>query len=227
MPLLVEEAEGVWTRSLPGHRMLGIELGTRMSVVRLPDGSLFVHSPVALEPALQAEVDALGPVRHVVCPNLYHHVYAPPWAEAYPDALVHAPEGLGNKQPRMRIDETLSETHPEWGDALVPIRIEGCRLEETVFVHPATRTLISADLTENFGTSAHWPTRLYLKAAGLEHRVGFSRFLRMLFRDHAAARRSLDRLLEHPLERAIVAHGEVLREPPAEALSQTYDFLRA
>ena len=91
------EAEGVWTQHLPSHRMMGIELGTRMTVVRLPSGELWVHSPIPPSPALRAEVDALGSVRHVVCPNLYHHLYAGAWAEAYPDALVHAPAGRAAK----------------------------------------------------------------------------------------------------------------------------------
>jgi hypothetical protein len=222
-----EEAEGVWTVSRP-HRMMGIELGARMTIVRLPDGGLWLHSPVALEPALQRAVEALGEVRHLVCPNLYHHVYAGPWADAYPDALVHAPRGLRRKRRDLRIDAHLGETpHPAWGDAFVPLRIEGCRLQETVFVHPASRSVVSADLAENFATSSHWPTRLYLKAAGLEHRVGFSRMLRFLFRDHRAARRSLDRLLEHDFDRLVLSHGAVVTDDPAGALRQTYAFLRA
>lgn len=221
------EAEAVWTAALPAHRMMGIELGTRMTVVRLPSGELWVHSPIALDAALRADVDALGPVRHVVCPSLYHHVYAGAWAEAYPDALVHAAPGLRRKRSDLRIDEELGpEAHPSWGDALVPVPIEGCALGETVFVHPASRTIVSADLTESFASSSHWPTRMYLKAAGLEHTIGVSRMLRVMYRDHRAVRRSLDRLLEHDLERIIVAHGEVITSDPRAALEQSYAFLR-
>jgi hypothetical protein len=35
-------------------------------VVRLSDGSLWVHSPVALDGELRAGLDALGPVKHIV-----------------------------------------------------------------------------------------------------------------------------------------------------------------
>jgi len=51
------------------QRAFGIEIGTRMTVVRLADGTLFVHSPVALDRATRLALDALGPVRHVVAPN--------------------------------------------------------------------------------------------------------------------------------------------------------------
>lgn len=40
-----------------------VEIGTRMTVARLDDGGLFVHSPVALDPPLRLALDGLGPVR--------------------------------------------------------------------------------------------------------------------------------------------------------------------
>ena len=39
-----------------------IPMASRMTVVRLNDGGLFVHSPVRLEPKLKAALDALGPL---------------------------------------------------------------------------------------------------------------------------------------------------------------------
>lgn len=53
----------------------GFPYPTRMVVIRLGDGGLFVWSPVALTDTLRAEMDALGPVRHLVSPNLLHHLY--------------------------------------------------------------------------------------------------------------------------------------------------------
>lgn len=198
-----------------------------MTAVRLPDGSVWVHSPIPLETS-RADVDALGEVRHIVLPNLYHHLFASEWAEAYPKAIVHAPRRLRRKRADLRIDADLSETpHSEWGGALVPLHIDGCALDETVFVHPATRTLVSSDLTESFATSDHLPTRLYLKAAGLENRIGWSRFLRFMYRDHDAARRSIDRLLEHDFERIVVAHGRPIESDARQAIVQTFCFLRA
>jgi N-methylhydantoinase B len=56
-------------------------------------------------------------------------------------------------------------------------------LKETVLFHPATRTLIGADLVENFETSDHLPTRLYLKISGIHGRVGWGRLMRFVYRD--------------------------------------------
>jgi len=50
------------------QRFLGLELGTRMTVVRLAGDELLVHSPVALDPHTRAELDRLGRVAYVVAP---------------------------------------------------------------------------------------------------------------------------------------------------------------
>lgn len=44
-----------------------------MAVVKLSDGSLWVHSPVELDVPLREALAELGPVSHIVSPN-YEHV---------------------------------------------------------------------------------------------------------------------------------------------------------
>jgi hypothetical protein len=218
-------ADRVWVRSVP-HAFLGLQLGTRMTVVRLPDGGLWVHSPVALTPELKETLDALGPVRHVVCPNLYHHVYAGAYAVTYPGALVHAPAGLARKRRDLRIDAALSELpHPGWGEALRPLALRGSLLHETVFLHPASRTLISADLLENFDTSGHGPTRLYLKLSRVHGRPGVPPLVKVTFWNRAAARESLRRLLVWDFERLVLAHGRVVEQDAKETLRRAYAWL--
>ncbi|MFK7988357.1 MAG: DUF4336 domain-containing protein [Sandaracinaceae bacterium] len=215
--------EGLYTAS-QHHSMLGLHLGARMTVAVLPGGGVFVHSPIAMTDALRAEVDAIGPVTHIVVPNLFHHVYAGPWIAAYPEAITHAPRGMRKKRPDLRVDEELgAQAHADWEGALVPHSIEGCMLGETVFVHPASRTVVSVDLLENFTTSAHWPTRQYLKVAGIHGRPGWSRLLRPLYRDRRAARRSVDALLEHEFDKVIVAHGDIVRGAGPDAVRQTFE----
>lgn len=215
--------DGLWVATTP-HVMMGLHLGTRMTVARLRDDSLFVSSPIALDAALRAEIDELGRVSHIVMPNLFHHVYAGPWLDAYPEATTHAPTAMKKKRRDLRIDATLSATaHPDWEGTLIPHPIEGCALEETVFVHPTTRTVLSVDLCENFETSSHWPTRSYLKLAGIHGRIGWSRPLRVLYRDRPMARRSIDALLEHDFDRVVIAHGDIVQEDGKAAVRQTFE----
>lgn len=51
--------------------------GGRMAVLRLSNGSLWVHSPVQLDDTLAAALDELGDVKHIVSPNYEHVKYAP------------------------------------------------------------------------------------------------------------------------------------------------------
>ena len=220
--MLTELADGLWVRRAP-HTMLGLHIGTRMSVVRLPGGGLLVHSPIALTPELRRAVDALGPVTHITAPNLYHHVYVAPWKMAYPDATLSAVAGLERKRPELSIDRTLDATaHADWEGALVPHRIEGCKLGETLFVHPASRSVISVDLCENWPHHEHFVTRTYLKVSGVYGKVGWPRPLRILYTERRATRRSIDALLEHDFDRLVIAHGEVIETGAKDAIRQTF-----
>jgi hypothetical protein len=206
--------------------MMGLHLGSRMTVARLPDGGLLLHSPVPLTDDLRREIDALGPVRQIVCPNLFHHTYAGEAQRAYPAALLLAPPGMEKKRPDLKIGESFSEAgHPGWGGALLPVSVDGCMLKETVLFHPATRTLIGADLVENFETVDHLPTRLYLKASGIYGRVGWSRLMRFVYRDRAAARRSVERILALDFDRAIIAHGRPLERDAKASVRQAFTWL--
>jgi len=218
-------ADGLWVASAP-LVYYGLHLGTRMSVVRLPDGGLLVHSAIRPTPELRAEVDRLGPVRHVVAPSLFHHLFAGDWKAAYPGAVLHAPAGLRRKRPDLAIDLALgTEPHADWAGTLAPVRIEGSMLGETVLVHSPSRTVVSSDLTENFETSDHWLTRQYLRLGGIHGRIGWSRLLRAVYRDKRAARRSVDRLLEHDFDRVVIAHGRVIDRDGKAAVRQTFEFL--
>jgi len=146
--------------------------------------------------------------------------------QRWPVARVYAPAAMRRKRPELRIDADLSETaDPSWCGELVPVHIDGAILDETVFVHGPSRTLICADLVENFASSPHLPTRLYLKAAGLENRFAFSRLLRPVYRDRRATRRSLERLLALDFDRVVLTHGRVLEHGGPAAVRNAYAWL--
>ncbi len=225
MSELVQHADGLWSASAP-HSFFGLHLGTRMTVLRLPGGELWLHSVVAIDDLLEYAIDALGSVAHIVVPNLYHHLYVTEAIQRWPQARVHAPAAMRRKRPDLRIDAELGERpDPGWGGVLVPVHIDGSMLDETVFVHRPSRTLITSDLVENFDTSPHLGTRLYLKAAGVHGRVGWSRFLRFVYRDRRATRRSLERLLGLDFDRIVLAHGRVLEHGGPAAVREAFGWL--
>ena len=65
-------ADDVWLSAAPVS-FLGLRLTATTTVVRLAGCGLLVHSPGPLTATLRQQTDALGPVRHLYAPNLFHH----------------------------------------------------------------------------------------------------------------------------------------------------------
>jgi hypothetical protein len=218
-------ADGVWVADAP-FSFFGVRLGTRMTVVRLRDGGLFVHSPVSLTPALRAEVDALGSVRHIVAPNIAHHLYVGEWKEAYPDALLHAALGLAKRRKDLAIDHELrGQVHDAWRADLDATFIEGSMVNETVFLHRPSRTLVVSDAIQNFDSSPDLPTRLYFKLMGMHGKRSVSRLIRPFHRDRKAVRRSLDEILRWDFDRLVPCHGDIIETGGKDALVEAYTWL--
>ena len=211
------------------QRFYGLEVGTRMTVMRLTDGSLLLHSPVALNPALRRELDALGPVRFAVAPNRVHHLHAGEVAAAYPGAQLWVGPGLERKRPDLVYVSVLDDDAPApWKGQVDQVFFRGRPYEnEVVFCHRASRTLILCDLAFNFGPRSALPTRVLMWLLRSYGEFGPSKLDPLLIRDRAAARQSLERILGWDFDRVIIAHGDVLESGGHEALRTGYSWLLA
>ena len=227
-PALRPLAQDIWVVERP-QRFYGLEVGTRMTVIRLADGSLLLHSPVALDAELRRELDAIGAVRFAVAPNRVHHLYAGRVAEAYPGARLWVGPGLERKRPDLVFDAVLGDEAPgEWKGQVDQVFFRGRPYEnEVVFCHRASRTLILCDLAFNFGPRAALPTRLLMRLLRSYGRFGPSKLDPLLIRDRPAARQSLERILRWDFDRVVVAHGDVLESGGREALRRGYAWLLA
>jgi hypothetical protein len=217
--------DDIWVCRAP-LRFLGLlAIGTRMTVVRTP-GGLVVHSPCAITPEVVRAVDALGRVQAIVAPNLYHHLSVGAARAAWPEATLVAPARLARKRKDLTIDHALEDGPlPAWGGALELFRVEGSMLGETLLYHRPTRSLVTADLFENFVEVDDPITRLYLKAGGVYGRPGWHPLLRVVYRDRRAAAASLEPVLALDLARIVVAHGEVVEGDANAALRTAMGFL--
>jgi len=205
---------------------LGLRLTVTMTVLRLPDGTLLVHSPLPWSVERQAEVTALGPVAHLYAPNTFHHQWLGDWITACPTARVHAPQELAAKRPDLRIDRFHDGPTAAQIDGVDEIPIRGFRLRESVLVHRAAGTAVVADLVHNIGRPEHTWTKLYTRAMGFYDRVALSRMLRWTsFDDRRAARASLSSLLDLEFDGLIVGHGEPLAHDGRELLAGATSWL--
>ncbi|HXU70344.1 MAG TPA: DUF4336 domain-containing protein [Polyangia bacterium] len=218
--------QGVWLATSP-VRIVGMQLVATMAVLRLGDGSLLVYSPVALTTERRAAVEALGRVAHLYAPSLYHDRWIGEWADAFPQARVHAPAALANKRKELRVERTLGRApEPAFPGVVDEVHIDGFRLDETVLMHRPSRTLVVADLVHNVGRPEGGWARCYTRAMGFYDRVALSRMIRRVgFSDRAAARKSLDAVFALPFDRLVVGHGAPLATGAREALAAAYAWL--
>ena len=208
-------------------RFLGLEVGARMTVVRLPGPKLLLHSPIAAAIELVREVEALGPVEYLMAPNRFHHLFVREWQRACPEASVYVAPGLEKKRQDLDIAGVLTdEPEPGWAGTVDQVLMGGVPLaNEVVFFHRPSATLIATDLAFNVGSSSPPLTRLAFRLGGAYGRLAPTLLERLLVRDRTAFRRSLERVLEWPFERVVVAHGEVLERGGRQELARGYSWI--
>lgn len=215
--------DGVWLDRAPVS-FLGLRLTAETTILRLSDETLLVHAPGPLTEDRLGAVRALGAITHIYVPNLFHHMYAQQWADAIPDAVVHAPQEIATKQPNLRVD--VRNNSAPIDAHLDEIAIDGCRLGESVLLHRPSRTLVVTDLISNIGRPDHAWTRAYTKFGKFYDRVALSRLLQWTsFSDRHVARRCVDRLLAEDFSRITVGHGDPVLADAREQLRDAYDFL--
>ena len=220
-------ADGVWVGVAPA-KIVGMPLTTTMTVLRLKDGTLLLHSPTARTPDRLAAVRALGTVTHLYAPSLTHQRRIGEWAETFPDAMLHAPQGLVQKRPDLRIDRIHGEPLPPEMDGVVrEFPIAGFRLEETVLLYEPARAMIVADLVHNIGRPPHRWTKIYAGLTGFYGRIAMSKVIRWTaISNRQAMRGSLDRVLAEDFDALIIGHGSHLHAGGKEALRDAYSWMR-
>ena len=212
----------IWEVSDP-LQILGVEFGHRMTVVKLSSGDLWVHSPVDLNEGVQKEMGSLGSPRYFVAPSAFHDLYWDRYFEAY-DVEFHGVPGMPSG---LKFTHTFSEAIPnEWAEDFDMIGIKDIpMLNEHVFVHKKSKTLILADLVFNFETRQKLWERMFLNMNGVHGNIGPSRMFRACIKDKKAFRESLDRVLACDFDRVIVGHGHTIETGGKQALENAYSFL--
>ncbi len=208
-----------------------------MTVIRLQSQEIVVISPIRMTEALVAQLDRLGNVAYIIAPNLYHYLFAADCKTRYPAAIFWAAPGLKEKRPELPIDYVIEPTAVDSSESrlwscLEFILFEGFRtlgsggideLNECIFFHKATRTLIVTDTVFHFDESFPLLTRLAIKMSGGYRKLSPSMLEKIATRDNAKVRRSVDRVLEWDFERVIMAHGSIIEMHGKEKFRQGYE----
>ncbi|MEG3166183.1 DUF4336 domain-containing protein [Sphingomonas sp. PB2P19] len=227
--MLRQFGEEIWTANGPTVSVAGFAYPTRMIVIRLSNGALFVWSPTALSSELQAVIDSLGPVRHIVAPNTLHHMFIGEWQTAYPAAESYAVPALRAKRPDLKWDRDLEDAPPpDWSNEIDQVVVGGNRITtEVVFFHRQSQTAIFTDLIQHFepGWFRGWRAIVAKLDFLTAIRPTVPRKFRMTFRDREGARNAVQRIMAWPTLAVLTAHGAPITHDCRDVIAHAFDWL--
>ena len=211
-------------------RMFGIvPFTTRMTVVRLESGGLWLHSPIRPTPERRRAVDALGPVDHLVAPNKIHSLGIEPWKALYPSATVWASPAFNKRHPAIAVDAALTnDIEAPWSGEIEHRVLEGhAFLDDVAFLHRPSKTLIITDFIQKHDAAGEsWFWRGVKRMSGvLGKDGGVPPDIKLLVRDKSAMRRSVETILNWDFENLIVAHGHCLQGGAKNDVARAFDWI--
>ncbi len=224
-------SDGIWIVDGDEVPWYGMPYTTRASIVRLDNGDLWIHSPGKIYPELRNEVDALGVVKFLVSPNKIHHLFLSDWKECYPNAILYASPGLREKRTDLLFDENLEDFPPQhWEKEIDQMIFRGSTaMQEVVFFHKSSRTLILTDLIENFHPDHFTGFRkLLAKATGIVSPNGKTPLdWRMSFIfGKKQARLCLERMISWHPSNVIISHGECVFDGADQFLKKSFGWIK-
>jgi hypothetical protein len=206
-----------------------------MTVIRLAKGDLFLHSPIPFNKALKTQLDSIGRIRHLVSPNKLHYEGMRDWKAHCPDSINWASPGVRERAREQKIavsfDRDLGESPPaEWAPEIDQCVVHGSRmLTEIVFFHRASKTVMLADLIENFEPNKvnGLLFRTLLRFSGSAHPDGKAPIdLRATFwGQKARAAEDLKRILAWHPDKVILSHGKWYEENGEAELRRAFRWL--
>ena len=203
-----------------------MDLFSRMTIIKLTNGDLLIHSPCKIDNSLKNKIDNIGRVKFIIAPGNFHHLYIPDFQQYYPDAETFICPGLERKRPDIKFDWILgNRPDHRWENDINQVLVQGTRfIWEVAFFHRPSKTLILTDLLENIGDDYQHTAGLLLRfwwkvvfnmwnnpKAAPEYQMGWG--------NRKKVKKSLDRILAWNAERVILAHGELVENNVKEILT--------
>ncbi|WP_204848281.1 DUF4336 domain-containing protein [Rhodopila globiformis] len=213
---------------------LGRVLPARMTVIRLANGDLLLHSPTRYSDALKRQLEGLGRIAHLVAPNSAHWTHMADWQRACPTATTWGVPGLRQRRPVRRsglhLDFDLGEAAPpDWGDTVDLVMVPGgMGFREAALFHRPSGTLVLTDLVLNLEPAKVPPLmRLIARLFGSTAPGGMPPpYVRAIFKlRRPAATQAAVRLLKLRPERVIFAHGRWFESNGAAELRRSLRWL--
>lgn len=222
-------ADGPFEYFTVGGIRMPMPFTTRMTVVRLGNGDLFLHSPIAFDQGLAAALQRLGTIRHLVSPNQWHYAHIGEWQRAFPETVAWASPGVRRRARARQVDVRFTRDLPheapaEWRDEIDQVLIPGGIFREFVFFHRPSRTLIVADTIMNLEPDKITePWRSVSRWSGMVHPHGqifFGMRLPLRFQKERA-QAAFRKIRSWEPRRVVLSHGHCF-DPAEEVVRRLF-----
>ena len=213
-----------------GGVRLPLPFTTRMTVVRLSNDDLFLHSPIKFDEALASELQRIGAIRHLVSPNQFHYAHIGEWSKAFPDAITWASPRVRQRARARHVDVTFArdldfDPPEEWRQDIDQTLFPGGYFKEFVFFHRASKSLILTDAIINIELSKmSEPWRTATKLTGMCYPRGqifFGMRLPLLLQPRKA-KAAFAKIYSWQPERVLLSHGRCFESQGNEVIGRIF-----
>ena len=224
-------AENVWIVDGPKVRDFGIMFTTRMTIVKLSSGLLWVSSPVSVPFDTLKRIGAEGPVKFLVAGTPRHVWRLEGWHALFPEAQLWASRRTLltlQKEPLPLAGTLTNRANPDWANDLDQIAFKGNPLiEEMVFFHRNSGTVVLDDLIQKHPMVKGKPLRnaLFRLAGVADPHGGVPADIRLTFTNRNLARKSLEKLLSWDFDKLIIAHGTCIERDAKPLVKRAFRWL--
>jgi Domain of unknown function (DUF4336) len=230
-PELRAFAKNIWIVEGPNVRDMGVMFTTRMTVVKLANGSVWIESPVPVPFETLKRIADLGPVKYLVAATPRHVWRLKRWHALFPEAQLWisriTPFTL--KQGNLSFTAVLGEAPcQDWADDFDQLAFKGNPLiEEVFFFHKESRTVILDDLIQNWPLVKDKPFHNALsKVEGVASPYGgVGLDFKLSFTERNLARQSLEKLLSWDFDKLIIAHGVCFEKDAKPFVERAFRWL--
>ncbi|MEE8298494.1 MAG: hypothetical protein V3R67_03855, partial [Thermodesulfobacteriota bacterium] len=157
-----------------------------------------------------------------------HHIHIGEYLSVYPDAEVWAAPGLLKKRKDINFHGELGVTNPlKWGEEIECVLFEGVPfLNEVVFYHPESRTILFSDLIFNFSDDENIGVKIFAWLDGVYGRPDVNRLIRwFMIRDREKARDSVQKILCWDFDRVSITHRNIIETGGKVIVSRAFESI--
>jgi hypothetical protein len=202
---------------MPPSSLSFLDTAKKMPLMQLPVRTVVIplrDARVLFSPGSMLTTEQLrsaGEVTDIVAPSLFHTEGCAPAAAVFPNARLWGPVGAAQKHPALKWHGTLGVDAWPFEDELALLPLAGMsKMNETLALHRASRTLLATDLVFNIEQPSGAGAWLILNIFGTYRRFGVSRLFLKYVDDQAAFRTSLDRVVALDFDRLVPSHGAIV-----------------